>query len=201
MLKATKGKLPGEFTQKLCFAHFQSWREAKAPSFYWPSKVKIPIRSVKFVGVHDDKAVAKASPGTNGFVARGGFKEVRIYISEDGKSYVPIFVPYWKRDKLVHEQPYQPNPPIRIIRLGDLINLKNGYGANNPPGIYRVASTMQKQIQLLPPNVADKKESLKASGYLENGINLRWPAFFKAAGYELPHPSSVKSQPESPNQA
>lgn len=201
LLKTSKGKLPNEFARRLCFSHFQSWREEKAPPFNWPAKVKIPIRSVKFIGVHDDKAVAKASPGTNGFVARGGYKEVRIHVSEDGKNYVPVFVPYWKGDRLIHDQPYQAKPPIQVIRLGDLIRLKNGYGVNNPPGTYRVASTMQKQIQLLPPNIADTKEALKASGYLENGINLRWPAFFKAAGYELPHSPSVKPRPASAAEA
>ena len=201
ILKSTKGKLPANFVEKLCFSHFQQWRERKSGDFYWAKQVKIPIRSVKYVGVHDDKAVSKASPGTHGFVARGGFKEVRIHRTTDGKNWVPVFVPYWKGDRLIHDQPYQPGKPNKIIRIGDFIELPNGYGANNPPGTYRVVSTMQKQIQLMPPHIADTKEALKAAGYLENGINLRWPAFFKATGYELPHPPSVKSQPESPHQA
>jgi hypothetical protein len=192
MLKATKNKLPEMFARKLCFSHFQNWREKKPVAFDWPDKVRIPIRSVKYIGVHDDKAVAKASSGTHGYVARGGYKEVRIHKTTDGKGWVPVFVPYWKGDRLIHEQPFQAEKPVQTIRLGDLIELKNGYGPNNPPGTYRVVSTMQKQIQLMPPNIADTKEALKASGYLENGINLRWPAFFKAAGYELPHPPSVK---------
>jgi len=201
VLKSTKGRLPVSFVEKLCFSHFQKWRERKGNDFYWAEQVKIPIRSVKYVGVHDDKAVSKASPGTHGYVARGGFKEVRIHRATDGKNWVPVFVPYWKGDRLIHDQPYQPGKPNKIIRIGDFIDLRNGYGPNNPPGIYRVVSTMQKQIQLMPPHIADTKEALKASGYLENGINLRWPAFFKATGYELPHPSSVKPQPESPDQA
>lgn len=201
LLKTSKGKLPADFMTKVCFAHFQTWREEKAPPFQWPKKVRIPIRSVKYIGVKNDNAVAPASPGTKGFVARGGFKEVRIHLAADGKSYVPVFVPYWKHDRALHERAYHPTPPVQIIRLGDTIHLKNGYGANNPPGHYRVASTMQKQIQLLPPHIADTKEALKAAGYLENGINLRWPAFFKAARYELPHPPSAQSQPPGAVQA
>jgi hypothetical protein len=201
ILKSTKGKLPTAFVQRLCFSHFQQWREEKSGHFEWPKQVKIPIRSVKYIGVHDDKAVSPASPGTHGFVARGGFKEVRIFRASDGKSWVPVFVPYWKGDRLIHDQPYQAGKPNQVIRIGDLVALANGYGPNNPPGIYRVVSTMQKQIQLLPPHIADTKEALKASGYLENGVNLRWPAFFKATGYELPHPPFVKSQSESPHQA
>jgi hypothetical protein len=201
ILKSTKGKSPTVFIQKLCFSHFQQWREEKSGHFEWPKQVKIPIRSVKYIGVHDDKAVSPASPGTRGYVARGGFKEVRIHRTSDGKGWVPVFVPYWKGDRLIHDQPYQSGKPTRVIRIGDLIDLTNGYGPNNPPGVYRVVSTMQKQIQLMPPHIADTKEALKASGYLENGVNLRWPAFFKATGYELPHPPSVKPQPESPNQA
>ncbi len=197
MLKKTKGKLPDQFIGRLCFSHFQSWREDKAPPFNWPKRVQIPIRSVRFVGVRDDKAVAPASPGTRGFVARRGYKEVRIHVSVDGKNYVPVFVPYWKSDRLIHDHSYQAKPPIQVIKLGDLIHLKSGYGPNNPPGVYRVASTMQKQIQLLPPYIADTKEALKASGFLENGVNLRWPAFFKAAGYELSHSSSAESQSTS----
>jgi hypothetical protein len=192
ILKSAKGKLPAIFVQKLCFSHFQQWREEKSGHFEWPKQVKIPIHSVKYIGVHDDKAVSPASPGTRGYVARGGFKEVRIHRTSDGKGWVPIFVPYWKGDRLIHDQPYQAGKPNRVIRIGDLIELANGYGPNNPPGVYRVVSTMQKQIQLMPPHIADTKEALKASGFLENGVNLRWPAFFKATGYELPHPPSVK---------
>lgn len=201
LLKTTKGKLPAEFIDRLCFAHFQRWREAQAPFFQWPQKVKIPIRSVKYIGVHDDKVVAPASPGTKGFIARRRYKEVRIHLSIDGRYWVPVFVPYWKRDRLIHDQQYQPRAPIQIIQIGDLIDLKNGYGPNNPSGVYRVTSTMQKQIQLLPINIADTKEALKASGFLENGINLRWPAFFKAVGYELPHPASPQPQSPSPAEA
>jgi RuvC endonuclease subdomain 3/HNH endonuclease len=201
ILKATKGKIPAAFVQKLCFSHFQQWRQEKSGHFEWPKQVKIPIRSVKYIGVHDDKAVSPASPGTHGFVARGGFKEVRVHLASNGKGWVPVFVPYWQGDRLIHDQPYQAGKPNRVIRIGDMIELANGYGPNNPPGVYRVVSTMQKQIQLLPPNVADTKEALKASGYLENGVNLRWPAFFKATGYELPHPPSVESQSEGPHQA
>ncbi len=201
LLRDSKEKLPVVFIQKLCFSHFQNWRHERSGSFDWPQQPKIPIRSVKYIGVHDDKAVSLASPGTHGYVARGGFREVRIHRTLDGKGWIPVFVPYWKKDRLIHDQPYQTSEPVQVIRIGDLIKLENGYGPNNPPGVYRVISTMQKQIQLMPPHIADTKEALRASGYLENGVNLRWPAFFKAAGYELSHPPFVKPQSESPDQA
>ncbi|HTB61993.1 MAG TPA: hypothetical protein VK737_00275, partial [Opitutales bacterium] len=68
-----------------------------------------------------------------------------------------------------------------------------------PKGEYRIASTMQMKIQLLPVHLADQKASLKASGFLENGVNISWDTFIKAVGYELPHPPSA--QPESPRPA
>jgi hypothetical protein len=193
--KKTKDKLPESFFSRLCFSHYQKWQADGAPSFVWPARVKIPIRSVKLISVKDDSAVAPFAPGTPGYVKRTGFKEVRIHVSADGKRFVPAFIPYWRREQPFHDVAIKAGSPLKVIRRGDLIDLKNGYGANNPPGTYRVVSTMQKQIQLLPPHIADTKEALTASGYLANGVNLRWPAFFKAAGYELPHPPSP--QPSS----
>lgn len=188
--------LPAAFEAKLCFSHFQRWREAAKEGedhFNWPSQIKIPITKVKVIGVKDDTAVAPASPGTHAYVKRGGFKEVRIHPSEDGKRWVPVFVPFVKHDQPVAAEAWDKNAnPVRIIRRGDTINLKNGSGPSNPPGLYRVASTMQKQIHLLPVNIANSKEALLASGFLANGANIRWPTFFTAMAHELPHPPSAK---------
>jgi hypothetical protein len=60
---------------------------------------------------------------------------------------------------------------------------------------------MQAKINLVPTHIQDKPEALLASGFLANGVNISWQTFFNAAGYELPHPPSVKPQSESPNQA
>lgn len=194
-LKANKDCLPETFQTRLCFSAFQRWREEKAPSFYWPEKVKIPIKRVGYIGVEDDNAVSPASPGTHGFVARGGrapFREVRLHPSKDGKALVPVFIPSWKEDRPIPLSAIQANSkPVAIIRRGQTVEIVNSPGRNTPNGKYRITSTMRANIQLLPLHLADRKESLKASGYLENGVNISWSSFIKAAGYELPHsPSS-----------
>lgn len=201
-LKQSKGCVPQRFTSRLCFAHFQQWRErAKAgadAAFDWPEEVRIPICSVKLISVKDDTAVAPASPGTPGFVKRTGFKEVRIHHAKDGKRFVPVFVPYWKNDKPIADGEFV-GQPIAVIRRGETVNLRKATGPKNPPGIYRVSTTMQDNIQLIPSHLAKDKESLLASGFLANGVTISWKSFLSAAGYELPHTASA--QPEPPGAA
>ena len=201
-LKKTKGCLPANFTSKLCFSHFQQWRADTAPSFAWPKQVRIPIRSVRLISVKDDTAVVPFSPGTHAYVKRTGFKEVRVHLAEDGKSFVPVFVPYWKGDKPIYESPIKDvGKPVAVIRRGEIIKLFKTTGPKNPPGSYRVSTTMQDNIQLIPTHIAKDKDALLASGYLANGVTISWKTFFNAAGYELPHPPSVEPQPQSPHQA
>jgi hypothetical protein len=201
-LKKTKGFVPESFTCKLCFSHFQKWRADGAPAFYWPKEIKIPIRNVRLISVKDDTAVVPFSPGTHAFVKRTGFKEVRIYIAEDGKSFVPAFVPYWKNDKPISERSYEAGcEPVAVLRRGDVVKLKKSTGPKNPPGSYRISTTMQDNIQLIPTHLLKDKDALLASGYLANGVTISWKTFLNAAGYELPHPPPVKPQSESPNQA
>lgn len=195
-LKRTKGNVPGGFTSKLCFAHFQKWRADDYPDFYWPKEVKIPIRNVRLISVKDDTAVVPFSPGTHAYVKRTGFKEVHVFLAEDGKSFVPVFIPYWKNDKPLCVKPIKKeSTPVAIIRRGGIVTLKKLSGPKNPLGNYRVVSTMQAKISLVPTHIQDKPESLLASGFLANGVNISWQTFFNAAGYELPHHPSVKPQP------
>ena len=205
LTKANKDNLPQDFQRRLCFSDFQRWRADGAPAFRWPKKVIIPIKRVGYIGVEDDNAVAPASPKTHGFVARGGRKplrEVRLHPSTDGKSLVPVFVPSWRLDKPIPKAPIKlDSEPVAVIRRGQTVEIKNSPGRNTPIGKYRVASTMQQNIKLLPLHLADIKESLKASGFLENGVNISWDTFIKSAGYELPHPPPVKPQSESSHQA
>jgi hypothetical protein len=194
-LKAAKNCLPEAFQKRLCFSDFQRWRAENAPTFRWPEKVVIPIKRIGYIGVEDDRAVAAASPGTNGYVARGSFREVRIYPSVDAKSLVPVFVPMWRNDPPIPKNPIlEGSKPIATLRRGQTVEIKSSPGKNTPCGKYRVASTMQKNIQLLPVHLADSKLALRASGFLENGVNISWDTFIKAAGYELPHPASAKPQ-------
>lgn len=201
-LKITKGFLPESFTQKLCFSHFQRWRADAAPPFLWPEEVKIPIRNVRLISVKDDSAVIPYSSGTHAYVKRTAFKEVQVFLAEDGKSFIPVFVPYWRKDKLIYDGKLKAGShPIAIIKRGEVVFLKKATGSKNPPGAYRVSTTMQDNIQLIPTHIAKDKEVLLASGYLANGVTISWKTFFSAAGYELPHPSSVKPRTESSGQA
>lgn len=199
-LKKTKGCVPEAFTRRLCFSHFQKWRANSAPEFGWPNPVKIPIRNVRLISVKNDSAVVPFSAGTHAFVKRTGFREVQILPSEDGKTLVPVFVPYWRGDAPVSDRQIDPDSkPVAVLRRGDIVELKTATGPKNPPGTYRVSATMQNNIQLIPVHIRDDKDSLLAAGYLANGVVSRWSTFIKAAGYELPHPPPA--QPESPGPA
>jgi hypothetical protein len=192
-LKKTKGCLPKGFTEKLCFSHFQKWRQDDCPEFYWPNEIKIPIRNVRLISVKDDTAVVPFSPGTHAFVKRTGFKEVQVFLAEDEKSFVPVFIPYWKGDKLVCETPIKQNAkPITVIRRGMVIETKKPFSTGQPAGKYRVLVTGQNQLRLLPHHVANKEEAILSFGLGKKGLQPYWPDFVRALGYELPHPPPVK---------
>jgi hypothetical protein len=186
-LKKTKGCLPDSFTRKVCFSHFQKWRADNAPSFAWPEKVKIPIRNVRLISVKDDTAVVPFSPGTHAFVKRTGFKEVRIYPTADGKGFVRAFIPFWKGDKPISDKPIAKDAkPIAVIRRGMIIGLQKKPGGTIPSGKYRVVTTMQGQIQLIPAHIKKDKNALLAAGFLENGVNFSWDTFINLLDRESP---------------
>ncbi len=205
-LKRTKGCIPGSFTSRLCFAHFQHWREATRRSgsteFQWPETVKIPIRSVKLISVKDDTAVRPFSPGTPGYVKRTGFKEVRIHLSADGKSFVPVFVPFWKGDAVPPEKPILAgSKPVAIIRRGMLVETKKPSSAGWPAGKYRVLVTGQERIKLLPCHVANTEDAMVAFNMPKKALQLTWPDFIRCIGHELPHPPSAQSKPSGAGEA
>jgi len=187
-VKKSKDCIPENFTKRLCFSHFQKWRADGAPEFSWPETVKIPIRSVRLISVKDDLAVMPFSPGTHAFVKRTEFKEVRIHLSADGKSLVPVFIPYWRKDSPVADRPFGAKArAANVVRRGQLVQLSFPEASRNPSGLYRVVATMRGQIKLMPPHIKNDKDALLASGFFANGVNLAWDTFLKAAGYELPH--------------
>ncbi|MEK7675810.1 MAG: type II CRISPR RNA-guided endonuclease Cas9 [Verrucomicrobiota bacterium] len=194
-LKKTNKHLPENFAKKLCFSHFQRWRADFAPAFRWPEKVNIPIKSVRLVAIKDDRAVVPFSKGTRAYVERTGFKEVRIHPSEDGKSFVPVFVPYWKGDSPFSSYSFAPNSkPVAVIHKGQVVELKKALAAGAPAGKYRVLVMGQEQIKILPPHVANKDEAKIAFQLPKSGLQPYWPEFIRCIGYELPHPPSAQSQ-------
>ncbi len=201
-LKKTKGCLPIHFTSKLCFAHFQKWRADNAPAFSWPVEIKIPIRSVRLISVKDDTAVVPFSPGTHAYVKRTGFKEVRVYVAEDSKGFVPVFIPYFKNDPPVYQKPYRNSAkPVAIIRRGMVVETKKAFSTGQPPGKYRVITTAQVQLKLLPHHIANKEEAILALGLGKKGLQPMGADCIRALGYELPHPPPAQSQSPSPVQA
>ncbi|MEO5802112.1 MAG: type II CRISPR RNA-guided endonuclease Cas9 [Verrucomicrobiota bacterium] len=195
-LKKTKGCVPENFTRKLCFSHFQNWRAKGGMEFSWPEKVKIPIRNVRLISVKDDTAVVPFSPGTHAYVKRTGFKEVRIHLAEDGKSFVPVFVPYWKNDTSMCPRPIkQDSKPVAVIRRGMVVETKKPFATGQPVGKYRVLVTGQVQLKLLPHHVANKEETIISFGFGKKGLQPVWSDFIRCLGYELPHTPS--SQPSS----
>jgi hypothetical protein len=199
-LKKNKGRVPTSFTSRLCFAHFQQWRAEQAPPFAWPVQIKIPIRSVRLISVKDDTAVVPFSRGTHAYVKRTGFKEVRIYPAEDGKGFVPVFVPYSKADKPASARPIRPKArPVAIMRKGQIVKLQKPLAAGAPAGSYRVLVIGQEQVKLLPPHVANEDEAKLAFQLPRSGLQPYWPEFIRCLGHELPYPPPA--QPQSPGAA
>lgn len=201
-LKPTKGCLPSAFTQKLCFSHFQHWRATHETEFFWPKKIKIPIRNVRLVSLKDDKAVMRASPGTNAFVKRTEFKEVRIHLSSDGQQYVPVFVPWWKNDKPFSNYEGTWNPaPVCTIRRGAIVQTILPISKAEKPGKYRVLSTKQDQVEITRDYLANTPEACLSAGLPKSGLQPSWKTFLRALGYELPHPPSPQSGSAHPGEA
>ncbi|MGN6552628.1 MAG: type II CRISPR RNA-guided endonuclease Cas9 [Verrucomicrobiota bacterium] len=202
LLKKTNNKLPSVFVEKMCFSHFQKWRHEKAPTFFWPDRVKIPIRSVKLIAPVNDNSVLRFAQGTPGFVKRTTFKEVHVYPKADGKGFVPVFIPYWRGDKPLGMAEVLPgSKPVTILRKRSIIKTVKPLSTGHPPGYYCLYELGQVQPYLLPPHIAKKEEAIASFGIKKSGIKPRWPDLIKALGYELPHPPSIKPQSQSPHQA
>lgn len=204
--KKNKGCVPESYSSRLCFAHFQKWREQAKRNgnaeFSWPEAVKIPIRSVKLISVKDDTAVTRFAPGTPGYVKRTGFKEVRIHLAEDGKCFVPVFVPFWRDDSISPDTAIIPNSePLAVIRRGMIVETKRPFSTGHPPGKYRVLVTGQNQLRLLPHHIANQEEAIVSFGLPKKGLQPYWPDFIKALGHELPHPPSAQSASSGASEA
>ena len=120
-------------------------------------------------------------------------------MAEDEKSFVPVFVPYWKADKLTVETPVKPGArPIDVIRRGMIVETKKPFSTGQPPGKYRILVTGQHQLRLLPHHVANKEEAIISFGLGKKGLQPYWPDFIRALGHELPHPPSIKPDEVDP---
>jgi hypothetical protein len=192
VVKKCRGFLPAGFTGRLCFAHYQRWLALGAHGFNWPKNIKIPIRSVKLISVKDDNSVAPFAPGTKGFVKRTGFREVRIHLSEDGKSFVPVFVPYWKGDRPFAANPYKGNA-IAAVRSGMVVDIVQPFGSGYPKGRYRIITTGQKQVRVVPAHLQAGEDIMEAIGLPKKGLQPYWPDFIRALGYESSHHPSAQA--------
>lgn len=195
-MKRTRGCVPASFTGKLCFSHYQRWKASGGAEFSWPTHVRIPIRSVRLVSVKDDAAVVRCAPGTPGYVKRTEFKEVRIHLSEDGTTFVPVFVPYWRADPPIGFGPYSPGKPVTAIRKGQVVRLARALNSGAPAGLYRVMEIGRKQVKILPPHIANSDEAKVAFGLPASGYQPYWPEFIRCLGYELPHPAPAEPPAE-----
>jgi hypothetical protein len=133
-------------------------------------------------------------------VKRTGFKEVRVHLAEDGKSFVPVFIPYWKGDKPLCERAIRGGEkPITVIKRGMVVETQKPFSTGQPAGKYRILTTSQNQLRILPHHVANKEEAILSFGLGKKGLQPYWPDFIRALGYELPHSPPVK--PQSPGAA
>ena len=198
LLKRTKGCLPDAFTTRLCFSHFQSWREKGMAEFSWPVAVRVPLRRARVVGSKDRSGFLRVGTG---FIERKSFREVRICRSADGLRFVPVFVPFHQHDTPTAAEPFdKETPPVAILRKGTLLTLRKALGPAAPPGRYILHELSRGTPMLLPPHVAGIGVPAAAFGLAKSGLKPRWNTLIKALGYELPHPPSAEPRPAGPDQ-
>jgi hypothetical protein len=223
-LKLTDGKLPPDFVERLCFAHFQGWRHRGCPEeFKLPKKeeVKIPIRSVSYRSQNNDSTVMLTDKKCKAYVVRKLYRYVSVWKAKDSADYAIEFVPTWKNDNRVYKriisgsangdltwednkaQPliaYNLGQHKEVARVftGDVVRAKK---IDAPFRFYRVLDKGQTQVTLLPTHVAKDKSGAAqiAFGVKKSGVKLNWPVFISE--YELPHPPSVKPQPAGSTEA
>jgi len=103
---------------------------------------------------------------------------------EDPKSFVPVFIPYWKKDPPIFEKPIKTSTkPVAVIRRGMVIETKKSFSTGQPPGKYRVLVTGQMQIKLLPHHIANKEEAIVSFGLGKKGMQPVWSDFIRAIGH------------------
>lgn len=164
------------FFERLCFSHFQYWKE-KRPPFSWPANVKIPIQNVRLIKTDQPDTVMGLRTKPDGqrkdFVERTEFKEARVYRNANGEERI-VYLPHWKTDQLYQQAlasvpapDWVPGPSFsanRVIALADPVDGT----AIVPPGKYRITSlsTQNDRLFLIPVelNTTDKAILAKATG-------------------------------------
>jgi hypothetical protein len=176
---------------------------------------KKPVRSVKFIVERSRSSVFKVGVHPSGnrrdiFVAYGENKEVRVYKLATGSGFVAQAIRPCYANGESPARPPQAGELAFVVRRGTLFRLNNAFKIGKqelPPGIYKVValpgeadgrvsffphfqSTSSKDGKRLQPIRADIEKIAAHIDMLSN-----------KGTRELPHPPSVKPQPESPHQA
>lgn len=178
--------LPEKFIKKLCFSHFQRWKYKGKPKFSWARKIIIPINSVKCIAAKSADTVfpLRREKNKGPFVERKDFKEVRVYLKDDGQ-YEIVHIPHNHRDPLYPRR--LPSGQIKgIYRKGDTVSLQQPPAEGAPSGDYRIEKVSQTQVTLSPvfldlKALRDKKEAV-AWNISPRGCSPRWNQFLNLVG-------------------
>lgn len=199
-LKLSNGKLPPDFTTRLCFAHFQNWRERGCPEeFEFPHKIKIPIKSVSYRSQNNDSTVMLTDKKCKAYVMRKGYRFVSVWKAKDCTDYVIEFVPFWKNDNRIYKRiipnvfngdlKWEDNKAqalthydlanheqVARVFTGDVVRVKK---TDAPFLFYRVLDKGQNQVRLLPTHVANDTNGAVqvAFGIKKSAITQTWPVF------------------------
>ncbi|MGE0415134.1 MAG: type II CRISPR RNA-guided endonuclease Cas9 [Verrucomicrobiales bacterium] len=181
-------KLPGDFTDRLCFSAFQRWRaQPDAATVEVPSRVVIPIRRLMMLVSADGGAMATVTggDGISRFVPRKEYRQVEIVDGEDG-GVVLVFVPFYKGDTAYAPfgSPKPGGKRHRVLRKGDLVKFPQAWG-DPPSDVYILAALNPSgQPHLMLPHVANEKRAMAAFGHSSSGWKPGWPTVITALGLQ-----------------
>lgn len=208
--QSQKVTLPGKFISKLCFSEYQQWMASQKTSapldFRWPKHVRIPFKSVRVIADDGDGAMFETKLGSKTFVSQTEFKEVRMFLPPDGKKFVAQFVRPWVRKNQVEKSTIpEGSKLICTFRRGDILVMKK---ADTERKIETQSRWILKKtfssgrVSILPSHLSNDRDVLISLGFDPiNFLRISMNDLMRVLGHELPHPPSVKPQPQSPHQA
>jgi len=196
--------MPEDFQKRICFAHYQRWREKPTGDFEFPAAVKIPIVRVRYRQPVSDNSVSKgpkSMPGYAGgrvYLKRGQLREVRLMPIVRGPGVIPVFVPQWRNDKTFAANDYDASAkPALVIRKDSVLRLVKDYSERYRAGDYLVVAFGEVQLHLTQAHVANTKEARVANNLPASGFQAYWHLLIPALGFEYPKNAAVSEELEN----
>ena len=173
--------MPESFTKSFAFHIFNNG-ERKMPGIYWPKEIKIPIRSVRLYRRERRHGGCSVQPRHTCLCKTNRLQRSAVYLAEDGKSFVPVFIPYWKGDKLVCETPIKRNQnQLSSSGAEWWWKLKRPFLRVNRQGKYRVLATSQMQLNFCLTTSQIKRKRLFHLASGKKGVQPMLARFYSCS--------------------